>query len=527
MSFFKFRNSCSFFLQSFFGFLFFLNQSLNALGTGLIPLTPEEKEYINQNWQRIVDIKPNAIGAERIRNHHTKIGLAEPEIIPATPEDEFVFAIWSDHDLEVKKLGDGNPLPSSVDNSTLPSFPPIGYQGDLGSCTAWSMAYYAATNEYGLYNRLNNKDNKENTFSPKWMYNNLNHGEDKGLNMLRAANMLIVNGNAKWNDFPYDTSNFQDWDLDSTHWIDALNYRFTPIQVPLNTAEDITTIKKLLANGHVLSLSTFVHSFVCDTIHQDPHKDESIVILRDRSNGAHCMTIVGYDDNIYVDINCNGHEDPGERGAFLVANQYDSSWGNKGFIWISYDAFLNESALTENCCGRLPITQEPLVLLLPFMELFPKGKTTYTPKLYALFTLELSFRDQMSVEVGMSGLPNKTPAKTIPNYPTDFNVALQNQGGPLEFDGTKPQVTHGRNRVLYSTQTATFAMDLTQLLDESPCPHRFYLVLKDNSKGAPTVLKSFSIVDNVNGKRLFCDTVTFPLTVDNQTVYPFIDYCPD
>lgn len=36
------------------------------------------------------------------------------------------------------------------------------------------------------------------------------------------------------------------------------------------------------------------------------------------------MTLVGYNDNIWVDINGNGIVDNGEKGAFKIAN----SWGN-------------------------------------------------------------------------------------------------------------------------------------------------------------------------------------------------------
>ena len=47
------------------------------------------------------------------------------------------------------------------------------------------------------------------------------------------------------------------------------------------------------------------------------------------SMGSHAVTIVGYDDNKYCDVNGNGIIEECEKGAFNVAN----SWGT------TYDAY--------------------------------------------------------------------------------------------------------------------------------------------------------------------------------------------
>ena len=46
------------------------------------------------------------------------------------------------------------------------------------------------------------------------------------------------------------------------------------------------------------------------------------------------MTIVGYDDDAWLDVNGNGQRDIGEVGAFKIANSWGSSWGHGGYIWL-------------------------------------------------------------------------------------------------------------------------------------------------------------------------------------------------
>ena len=46
------------------------------------------------------------------------------------------------------------------------------------------------------------------------------------------------------------------------------------------------------------------------------------------------MTLVGYNDNIWVDINHDGKIQTGEKGAFKIANSWGADYegGNNGFI---------------------------------------------------------------------------------------------------------------------------------------------------------------------------------------------------
>jgi len=46
------------------------------------------------------------------------------------------------------------------------------------------------------------------------------------------------------------------------------------------------------------------------------------------------MSIVGYDDSIWCDINGNGVAEAAEKGAFKVANSWGTGWGHEGDCYI-------------------------------------------------------------------------------------------------------------------------------------------------------------------------------------------------
>src|SRR5262249_47331160 len=124
--------------------------STQGHGKGHIPMSQEQRKKIEKTWQRIVHVKTNHIGVGRIQEHEKKYGINAPELQAVLHHEEFVKSFGS------SALHLENPshttLPSSVNNTTLPSFPPIGDQQNEGSCVAWGSTYYQATHELGLLN---------------------------------------------------------------------------------------------------------------------------------------------------------------------------------------------------------------------------------------------------------------------------------------------------------------------------------------------------------------------------------------
>lgn len=68
--------------------------------------------------------------------------------------------------------------------------------------------------------------------------------------------------------------------------------------------------------------------------------------MRDQVIELQAMVVVGYDDDIAIDVNHDGRIQNAERGAFKLAAAKGTSWGNKGYIWVLYDVLNKESNIT-------------------------------------------------------------------------------------------------------------------------------------------------------------------------------------
>ncbi len=492
-----------------------LSASSALSGRGFKEYSPEQLKDIEDNSPWISQIKHSKVGAARIKDHAAKTGKPVPKIKAVKHHHE---EISTTKGFDANATGQiaqsliGTTLPSSVDNSQLPSFPPIGDQGQIGSCVAWGSTYYQASHEIGLLNGTNNKTSQAGVLSPKWTYNLLNGGQDGGLWPTDAFNMLAANGAISIMNFPYDT-NYLAWDTNSQDWIAAISNRLAPAQMVSglggSQTQDLTAIKQLLTNGHVLTFATYVDSWVYTYVKADPsnpsspHVGELAVSWMNGYSGGHYLTIVGYDDNVWIDVNGNGKVDAGEKGAFLIANSWGTSWGNNGFIWIAYDAFRAVSGVPNGpSSGRVAAGAAMSSMVMSVVPLKPN----YSPSLVATFTLSQSVRNQIAVQAGISSTSASNPSSTLTNF------ALKNQGGGYEFNGTK-----GTN-----PQSATFAFDMTDLIPNSSSTMRYYLKVQDNLRGASTQITSFNLVDLIHQQNASCTQV--PLSCDNSGVTAFVDY---
>ncbi len=254
-----------------------------------------------------------------------------------------------------------NALPESVDNSQSPFFPEIDTQGDLGSCVSWGQTYYQFT--YEMNRSMGIATTPENTFSPKWTFNFANGGDDTGSWDDDTYELTKELGCVTLGMLPVD-DDFLTWSPEEEIWKTALKYRIKDYQVFKNIGRtdsqitsvndsDLDVIKTALANQEVLAVSSYIYCLEYDYLKTNPSVPENdkfanqkVVTHKTAFTGKHRMAIVGYNDNIWTDINDNDTVDSGEMGAFKLANSWGKSYGNDGFIWVAYDALNEYSAVS-------------------------------------------------------------------------------------------------------------------------------------------------------------------------------------
>lgn len=471
--------------------------------TGLKPDTEEGKTWLQNNFPRIRKSKPNSIfiariNAERMKKRSALLSASESNIAPIGEE-----VIYEGEPVALEATL-GASLPTSVDNSQLASFPPIGNQGGLGSCLPWATTYYQLSHEMNLVRgTAANSGNQNNIYSPKWTYNLANGGGDNGVGFSTGYSLLKSSGAATMAEFPYD-GNFLEWNLDKNVWRNALRSRLSinAGQIAYSDTTGLGPIKEMLANGHVLTFGTYIYSWVYVGLGNDPSTsaDDSFAgqtvaaYANGNRSGGHAMTFVGYNDDLWTDINGNGRVDSGEKGAFKIANQWGAGWGNGGFVWLSYDALRNSSQVSNTPAAR---AQTALNFDGRLYWASPKGST---PVIIGELTLNHAKRNQMATWMGISN----SGASAIATYGTQG--AFVTGAGPYAFNGGLVAVD------------GTFVFDFSDLNSNLSISKKYWMALYDNQKdGIPLTVKSFRLIDS-NGNVLKDSNIS-SVTIDgtNQT----------
>lgn len=217
-----------------------------------------------------------------------------------------------------------NPLPEAVNLQRYA--PPVGNQGEQGSCVAWSSAYAARSI---LETSRTGQPAGTITFSPAFLYNQIGLDGCQGSYILRAMEYMTRQGSLPYDQFPYtdqDCTRQPDANLIQ----DAASFKmrgYNRLTRGDNTEElDMRAIKENLAQGAPVVIGMMVgESYMQNMLGKDlwtPEPgDEGMMGF-----GGHAQCVVGYDDTKY-------------GGAFLIMNSWGPEWGNNGFAWVRYPDF--------------------------------------------------------------------------------------------------------------------------------------------------------------------------------------------
>jgi uncharacterized repeat protein (TIGR02543 family) len=489
--------------------------------TGLNEPTQAQAQWMNDNFPVIQKIRLNALALQRTNAERVARGLrslsnADFSLAPMGQE-----AIFSNYQAVPGELSEtstlqADALPISVDNSSSPAFPPIRSQGSIGSCACWATAYYQLTYETNLARGLTASAGDNSViFSPKWSYDMINGGGDNGSSFSEAYALELKNGAANWADFPYDTD-YLAWSMNPSAWNQALNSR--PLSWGRISNSDVAAliddVKTELANGHVIVIGTYVTSWVQSAVSNDPsttqddaYTNQKIAsYMRNTDQGGHGMTIVGYNDSLWCDLNGNGVADSGEKGALKIANSWGTHDWNNGYRWVSYDALQPTSAAPSS--GTWPTADRSSSGIFWSGNLYTlTASPAYTPTMKAKVTLNHARRGQLSISLGIGDVGATKPATTW------NSKAVYNSGGNYAFNGTTTAID------------GTFYFDFTDLAKSVSGNKRWFVGVNDKTAGDPATIKSFDLYQATpSGDVLVASASGLPKTADASQVYASVDY---
>ena len=513
---------------------------------GLRPPTAEEEARMRVLAPRALRVLPNARALSRANGERAAKGLA-PLAIPAIPDGEEIIVASTAAGPDGVQFPTSNPataasstpgenttvppvagdvaLPSAADNSTLQTFPPIRNQGSIGSCACFSSVYYMSTFMVAQARGLNVRNSGDaDKLSPKFVYALVNGGSDNGSWFTSIFDVLLTHGAPTWSNWPYSGTNtpssYLEWPVASAIWRGALanrmasSYQLTDI----DTDAGLTRLKTALANGALVVFGSNIYGWDYATASDDPATpdDNAFIgrpvckVIRIDSSG-HAMTIVGYNDNLWVDLNKNGRVDPGEKGALRIANSWGTGWQDGGFVWVAYDALRVTSAVsgvgTDITANRAGSGSSANGARKPFWDSTVYGlnaRTSYAPQLLAEFTLKgVQARNQLGVTLGRGADTATAPSAT--STPS----ALKRQGGAYALNGTSAAVD------------GIFVFDLTDLRQSGS--NRYFVTVRDYTAGSAATFDSMRLLDG-QGNAIATGASGLPASVDNSIATAFLNF---
>ena len=267
-----------------------------------------------------------------------------------------------------------NSLPRIVSLKSI--FPPIGNQGQYGTCVAWAAGYNLKTALNAVENGWGSTElsRAANQTSPKDLWFTIPGSEKNtncnGTNFEAALDALILKGASSLSSVPYSNMGNCSGTSSGNANNKLANYRKIAYNYGLAGGSGSTgltqdNLKGYLAQGRPILFGAklgdrFMRWNNNSIISSDTYNDPNM------QHAYHAMVLVGYDDN---------------REAFEVRNSWGDTWGDKGSIWVDYDFFLRNFMFVSFVAQNPPpavkeeVKEEQLLagydLLASFADDFP------------------------------------------------------------------------------------------------------------------------------------------------------------
>lgn len=448
-------------------------------------------------------------------------------------------------------------LPAECDNSTNENSiycPPIGDQGMVSACGTWSASYYNYTYTANRAKGIPTTEN--NIYSPIWTYNFGNSGYvEGGVNSPVVYNIIRIMGALTVEDVPATNSIdplqlIFDWHAENGLWKKALRNRLTsygfftpesyvegyypgfntpvaPTGTPVTSADDsdLAAMKTAISNGEVLNFNSFVFGWDQTKIKRASGVDnrfvgESIIRGCKKRDGYHAMVIVGYNDNIWTDINDNNKVDSGEMGAFKIANSWSTIYGNKGFCWIAYDALNKVSSVSG---APSYIYRQPCIDTVSAIKVDP---IKYESGVYLKYVLNSAERANTHVYVTARKKSDRSQAitKLVPPYNLEGAINPIDIVEDFSYRGTS---TAADGEMYYDLNNLIPDIDRTKINDydwqvniydttdnDKPLTIKEVKIIDDSTSGEYDMLGGRTYTINGSEKVFYTSEVSFPFSAE-------------
>lgn len=230
------------------------------------------------------------------------------------------------------------------------SLPPVGNQGQQNSCLGWSLgyglkSYYEKVQNGWDYDPPERGGRGLHVFSPAFIYNQINGGEDRGATPREALQLLMRRGASPWAFMPYREDDFKAPPPAEAR-SQALAFRLEDFRRV--SCSDPFQIKTELSRGNPVMIGVRAHMnfYTLGAKIWENHEG--------RFFGGHAVILSGYDDDRESEL--------GYKGAFRIYNSFGKEWGEEGLGWVAYDF------LPRACLGAYVLHEGEVALSFNFLK---------------------------------------------------------------------------------------------------------------------------------------------------------------